>query len=123
MLFRQIYDSDSSTHSYLLADSGTREAILIDPVRELADRDIKLVEELGLRLAYVFDTHTHADHITAAATLRQTSGARTVAGRFGRQTNPNYPRRIGSRPRVAPRAAEYHRAGATEAHGDYTRCG
>ncbi len=81
MIFRQLFDAESSTYTYLLADEHTREAVLIDTVREQADRDLKLVNELGLQLVYVLDTHTHADHITAAGTIRERIGARTVAGR------------------------------------------
>ncbi len=81
MIFRQLFDAESSTYTYLLADEQTREAVLIDTVREQVDRDLKLVNELGLKLVYVLDTHTHADHITAAGTIRERTGARTVAGR------------------------------------------
>lgn len=81
MIFRQLFDAETSTYTYLLADERTREAVLIDTVREQAERDLKLVNELGLKLVYVLDTHTHADHITAAATIRERTGARTVGGR------------------------------------------
>lgn len=81
MIFRQLFDAESSTYTYLLADERTREAVLIDTVREQVDRDLKLVNELGLKLVYVLDTHTHADHITASGTIRTRIGARTVAGR------------------------------------------
>jgi len=78
MLFRQLYDNESSTYTYLLADESTREAILIDPVRELVDRDAQLIEELGLKLVYALDTHVHADHITGAGMLRSRTGCKTV---------------------------------------------
>ena len=83
MIFRQLFDHESSTYTYLLGDEETREAALIDPVLEQADRDLELVSQLGLTLAYVLDTHVHADHVTAASTLRKRAGARTVAGRAG----------------------------------------
>ena len=83
MIFRQLFDSDSSTYTYLLADEATREAVLIDPVREQLQRDLSVLHELGLKLAYVLDTHVHADHVTAAGLLRAQTGARTVAGRKG----------------------------------------
>jgi sulfur dioxygenase len=66
MIFRQLFDPQSSTYTYLLADSATREALLIDPVFEQARRDAALVEELGLKLAWTLDTHVHADHVTGA---------------------------------------------------------
>ena len=80
MIFRQLFDAESSTYTYLLADSLTREAMLIDSVREQADRDVKLIEELGLKLVRVFDTHVHADHVTGASTLRDRTGAKSVVG-------------------------------------------
>ena len=83
MIFRQLFDHDSSTYTYLLADEETREAALVDPVLEQATRDLELVSQLGLTLAYVLDTHVHADHVTGAARLRDATGARTVAGRGG----------------------------------------
>ncbi|WNG58506.1 MBL fold metallo-hydrolase [Archangium gephyra] len=83
MLFRQLFDSDSSTYTYLLADEQTREVLLIDPVLEQVERDLKLLAELGLTLRYVLETHVHADHVTAAGVLRQRTGARVVASRLG----------------------------------------
>src|SRR5918992_4011280 len=71
MIFRQLFDPQSSTYTYLLADEGTREAILIDPVFEQARRDAALVEELGLRLRRTLETHVHADHVTGAWLLRE----------------------------------------------------
>ncbi len=80
MIFRQLFDAESSTYTYLLADLATREAVLIDPVREQVERDLKMLGELGLRLIYVLDTHVHADHVTGAGALRERTGARTVVG-------------------------------------------
>jgi len=78
MLFRQLYDNESSTYTYLLADESSREAILIDPVRELVDRDVQFIEELGLTLVYALDTHVHADHVTGAGLLRERTGCKTI---------------------------------------------
>jgi sulfur dioxygenase len=78
MLFRQLFDCDTSTYTYLLADDATREAIIIDPVLQQIERDVGLIQDLGLRLIYALDTHVHADHVTALGSLRERLGARTV---------------------------------------------
>jgi len=83
MIFRQLFDHESSTYTYLIGDEQTRTALLIDAVREQAERDLRLLDELDLRLAYALDTHVHADHITAAGLLRDRTGAITVGGRGG----------------------------------------
>ena len=74
MLFRQLYDSESCTYTYLLADLELKEAILIDPVLEQVERDLKLLQELGLTLRYCLETHIHADHITGTGKLRELTG-------------------------------------------------
>jgi sulfur dioxygenase len=76
MIFRQLFEPQSSTFTYLLADSATREALLIDPVFEQARRDAALVEELGLELAWTLETHVHADHVTGAWLLKERLGSR-----------------------------------------------
>jgi sulfur dioxygenase len=78
MLFRQLFDPESSTYTYLLADAQTRDAVLIDPVLEQAPRDLELLRDLGLTLRYALDTHVHADHVTALGTLREATGCATV---------------------------------------------
>ncbi|MEW5851891.1 MAG: MBL fold metallo-hydrolase [Myxococcota bacterium] len=80
MLFRQLFDPESSTYTYLLGDEQSRQAVLIDPVREQLDRDVKLLHELGLTLDVVLETHIHADHVTAAGLLRERLKCRTGAG-------------------------------------------
>ncbi|ROT75645.1 persulfide dioxygenase ETHE1, mitochondrial [Penaeus vannamei] len=71
VLFRQLFDRETCTYTYLLADTQTKEAVLIDPVIDLAERDAKLVGELGLELKYVMNTHVHADHITGTGLLKK----------------------------------------------------
>lgn len=71
LIFYQLFESETSTYTYLVADSVSREAVLIDPVLETIERDVKLINELGVKLKYVLDTHIHADHITAAGQLRE----------------------------------------------------
>ncbi len=74
MIFRQMFDPQSSTYSYLLADDESREAVLVDPVFEQVGRDAALIAELGLQLRCVLDTHVHADHVTGAWLHKQRSG-------------------------------------------------
>jgi sulfur dioxygenase len=76
LIFRQLFDQQSSTYTYLLADSTTREAVLVDPVFEQVRRDAALIEELGLHLLYTIDTHVHADHVTGAWMLNRRTGSR-----------------------------------------------
>jgi len=83
MLLRQLFDADTWTYTYLVADETSGQAMLIDPVRDQASRDLALLEELGLKLAYVLDTHVHADHVTGAGLLRERTGCKTVAGERG----------------------------------------
>lgn len=71
MLFRQLFDKESSTYTYLIADPATGDAVLVDPVVENIERDLKLMRELGLRLRYCLETHIHADHITGTGKLRE----------------------------------------------------
>ena len=77
MIFRQLFDKESSTYTYLLGDEQTREAALVDPVVEHVERDLRLIADLGLRLTVILDTHVHADHVTGAGTLRERTGATT----------------------------------------------
>jgi glyoxylase-like metal-dependent hydrolase (beta-lactamase superfamily II) len=80
MIFRQLFDPETSTYSYLLADPSTREAVLIDPVLERFERDTGLVRELDLVLRFTLETHVHADHVTAAARLREALGCKVAVG-------------------------------------------
>ena len=75
VIFRQFIDPETSTHTYLLADEPSREAILIDPVLEQFERDQTLLQELDLTLRYTLETHVHADHITAAGLFRREQGS------------------------------------------------
>ncbi len=81
MIFRQLFDPQSSTYTYLLGDPASREAVLIDPVFEQVRRDAALIDELGLKLTWTLDTHVHADHVTGAWLLRDKLGSRKIMGR------------------------------------------
>lgn len=78
IIFHQLFEAESSTYTYIIADRQTKEAAIIDPVLETVDRDLKLIEELGLKLKYVLDTHIHADHITGAGEIRRRTQAQTA---------------------------------------------
>jgi glyoxylase-like metal-dependent hydrolase (beta-lactamase superfamily II) len=78
MIFRQLFEPQSLAYTYLIACEQTREAALIDTVLETADRDLRLIEELGLTLKYTVETHIHADHVTGAARLRQATGCKAA---------------------------------------------
>lgn len=82
-MVRQLFDLESSTYTYLIADRAAGVAALIDPVAEHVERDLRLITELDLRLTHVLDTHVHADHVTAAGALRTRTGARTHASAAG----------------------------------------
>ncbi|MBF2001821.1 MAG: MBL fold metallo-hydrolase [Synechococcales cyanobacterium M58_A2018_015] len=78
MLFRQLFDQDTWTYTYLIADPNTKEAVLVDSVIEQVERDYKLINELGLTLKYCLETHVHADHVTGAGKLRELTGCETI---------------------------------------------
>ena len=80
MIFRQLFDSESSTYTYLMASRRGGEALIIDPVLDKVDRYLQLLEELDLRLIKAVDTHVHADHITGLGALRDRTRCITVMG-------------------------------------------
>ena len=80
MIFRQLFDSASSTYSYLVASRHGGEALIIDPVLEKVDRYLQLLRELDLHLVKSVDTHLHADHMTGSAALRDRTHCITVMG-------------------------------------------
>ncbi|XP_057618220.1 persulfide dioxygenase ETHE1, mitochondrial isoform X1 [Chionomys nivalis] len=83
VLLRQMFEPKSCTYTYLLGDPESREALLIDPVLETAQRDAQLVKELGLKLLYAVNTHCHADHITGSGALRSLlPGCQSVISRL-----------------------------------------
>ncbi|QCB48090.1 MBL fold metallo-hydrolase [Hydrogenophaga sp. PAMC20947] len=75
----QLFDTDSSTYTYIVFDPDTREAVIIDPVEEQLQRDLEAVREYGLKVVWTVETHAHADHITSAGQLAELLGARTAA--------------------------------------------
>ncbi|MDB3924682.1 MBL fold metallo-hydrolase [Candidatus Pelagibacter sp.] len=80
MIFKQIFDTKSSTYTYLIASAKGREAVIIDPVLENVNEYIKILKELNLKLVKVIDTHIHADHVTGASKLKQATNCATLMG-------------------------------------------
>jgi len=80
MIFKQIFDTKSSTYTYVIASAKGREAVIIDPVLENVDEYIQLLKELDLKLVKVIDTHIHADHVTGASKLKQATNCTTLMG-------------------------------------------
>jgi glyoxylase-like metal-dependent hydrolase (beta-lactamase superfamily II) len=74
----QLFDVESSTYTYILSAAGSMEAVIIDPVEQHWERDLQHIERLGLRLAYILETHVHADHVTGAGKLRAVTGAKAA---------------------------------------------
>ena len=78
MIFKQLFETDSSTYTYLLACSETGQAVLIDPVIDTVERDIEVLQSLDLTLVYTIDTHFHADHLTGAKALKQRTACKVA---------------------------------------------
>ena len=80
MIFKQLFDTKSSTYTYLIASAKGREAVIIDPVLENVDEYIGHLRELDLKLVKVMDTHIHADHITGASKLKSNTNCTIIMG-------------------------------------------
>ena len=80
MIFRQLFDKNSSTYTYLIASQKGREALIIDPVLENIEIYIKTLNQLDLKLVKVIDTHIHADHVTGASQLNKKTNCCTIMG-------------------------------------------
>ena len=80
MIFKQVFDTKTSTYTYLIASAKGREAVIIDPVLENVENYIKLLKDLDLKLVKVIDTHIHADHVTGASKLKLSTNCTTIMG-------------------------------------------
>ena len=87
LVFRQLFDPPSSTYTYLLGDSASGQALLIDPVFEQVRRDAALLRELDLRPIATLDTHVHADHVTGAWMLKAATGSQIMVSEASAATN------------------------------------
>lgn len=95
MIFRQLFDPETSTYTYLLADESSRKAVLIDSVLGQIDRDVTLLRELELELCYALETHVHADHVTASGRLREALGCKVGISEVSGVTNADLQLRDG----------------------------
>ena len=80
MIFKQLFDTESSTYSYIISTGKGREALIIDPVIDHTSEYLKILEDLELSLVKVIDTHIHADHISAMAELKKSTDCQTLMG-------------------------------------------
>ena len=80
MIFEQLFDTKSSTYTYIISSGKGREALIIDPVIEHTDKYIKLLKNLELKLVKVIDTHIHADHITGLNELNKRTNCTRIMG-------------------------------------------
>jgi sulfur dioxygenase len=78
MIVKQFFDEVSSTYSYLLAERNGGEALIIDSVLENTDEYLRFLGNHQLKLAKVVDTHTHADHKSGMAKLRNLTACMTL---------------------------------------------
>ena len=78
MFFRQLFHPESSTYTYILADSTWRDAVVIDAVSDATNAVLATLREQDLHLTHILETHLHADHISAAKKLREATGAQVV---------------------------------------------
>lgn len=81
MLIEQFFDTDTFTFTYLIADTDTGDAALIDSVNTHIEYYLEILNTKKLTLRYVLDTHTHADHISANGPLRDRTGCITYIGK------------------------------------------
>ena len=99
LLLRQLFDADTGTFTYLLADVPSGQGVLIDSVFEQHERDLSLIRELGLHLVASIDTHAHADHVTGSWLMHQATGCAIGLAAAARAENVTLP--LGHGDRVA----------------------
>ena len=115
LLFRQLFDAETGTFTYLLADAASRQGLLIDSVFEQHGRDLALIRELGIELVASLDTHAHADHVTGSWLMQQASGcAIGLAAAVGAE-NVSLPLAHGDR---VPFGSRYLEVRSTPGHTD-----
>lgn len=120
MLFRQLFEPQSSAYTYLIACEGSGEALLIDPVLETVERDLGLLRELELSLKYTIETHIHADHVTGAARLRANTGCQCAVPEMSGASHVDLPVREGEAIRIGNLELQpLYTPGHTDDHHSY----
>ena len=115
LLFRQLFDADTGTFTYLLADVASRQGVLIDPVFEQHSRDLSLIQELGITLVATLDTHAHADHVTGSWLLHDATGCAIGLAAAAGADNVTLPLKHGDRVAFGQRQLEVR---STPGHTD-----
>ena len=115
LLLRQLFDAETGTFTYLVADVPSGEGVLIDPVYEQHPRDLSLVRELGIDLVACLDTHAHADHVTGSWRMHQATSCAIGLAAAARARNVTLPLAHGERVRFGGRHLEVR---ATPGHTD-----
>ena len=115
LLFRQLFDGDTGSFTYLLADVPSRQGVIIDTVFEQHDRDLALINELGIELVASIDTHAHADHVTGSWLMHEASGCAIGLAAAARAENVSLPLAHGDRLTFGGRWLEVR---ATPGHTD-----
>ncbi len=115
LLLRQLFDGDTGTFTYLLADVNSAEGVFIDPVFEQHDRDLALIRELGIDLVACLDTHAHADHITGSWLMHRATGCTIALAAKAGAENVTRPLSHGDRVAFGSRCLEVR---ATPGHTD-----
>ncbi len=115
LLFRQLFDAATGSFTYLLADVGSAQGLLIDPVFEQHGRDLSLIQELGIELVACLDTHAHADHVTGSWLMHQATGAAIALAATAGAENVTLPLRHGDRVAFGSRHLEVR---STPGHTD-----
>ncbi|MCS5700441.1 rhodanese-like domain-containing protein [Cyanobium sp. FGCU-52] len=115
LLLRQLFDGETGTFTYLLADVASRQGVLIDPVYEQHPRDLSLIRELGIELIACLDTHVHADHVTGSWLMHRATGCAIAVAADAGADNVTLPLHHGDRVAFGQRHLEVR---STPGHTD-----
>ncbi len=115
LLLRQLFDAETGTFTYLLAEVASRQGVLIDSVYEQYPRDLSLIRELGIDLVASLDTHVHADHVTGSWRLQRATGCAIALATVAGAENVTLPLRHGDQVSFGGRHLEVR---ATPGHTD-----